>query len=391
MNTQFLVSGMFRSGTTMLARMLHANPNIVCASDPFAPIFKSYRNMVATDLNGSCDPDAPLHDYYLDRVQNALFQEIQKRGFAQPVATDEVVALRERIKHHCPPYSPLIVPHLAELGGVTYAELFDSALDMIRKVYGKQGAQAVGFKEVWIDEFTPLFRKLNPGNKIIHLIRDPRSVVASNFASGSTYPLIFLIRQWRKIVTLAWHNADHSADVKLVRFEYLLSDPETVAKDLCEFLEVDFHENMTDPSSYTDGAGQPWHQNTSYRKDDKPDGERRFNSSALDKWKQVLSDDVVALIDLFCSWEMALLGYEAVSDIKEARRSPEMLDYEDDPTTCAEWIKPYATYNYIKDILAELQRLALIESQQVLSEQSKRLLTLEPGMFEVLGRQRSGV
>ena len=158
MNSQFLVSGMFRSGTTMLARMLHSNPAIVCASDPFAPIFKSYRNAVSADLLGACDANAPLHDYYLDRTQNALFQEAQKRGFAQPVAAGEVVALREQIKHHCPPYSPLIVPHLDELDGTTYAELFASALDIIRKVYDKQGAQVVGFKEVWVDEFTPHFR-----------------------------------------------------------------------------------------------------------------------------------------------------------------------------------------------------------------------------------------
>lgn len=381
---------MFRSGTTMLARMLHSNPAITCASDPFAPIFKSYRNAVCVDLLGTCDADAPLHDYYLDRMQNVLFQEAQKRSFAQPVVADEVIALRERIKHHCPPYSPLIVPHLGELDGATYAELFASAVDIIRKAYGKQGAQVVGFKEVWVDEFTPHFRKLNFGNKIIHLARDPRSVVASNFASGSTYPLMFLIRQWRKIVTLAWHNADHSADVKLVRFEDLLSDPERVARELCAFLGVAFHENMTDPTSYSDGAGQPWRQNTSYCKNAERDGERRFNRTALEKWKQVLSDEVLALIDLFCSWEMALLGYQPVSDIEAVRRRLDIFDYEDDPSSCAEWIKPYVTYNNIKEILAELQRHALIESQQELSEQSKRLLTLEPGMFEVLGRRRSG-
>ena len=376
---------MFRSGTTLLARMLHANPKIVCASDPFAPIFKSYRNAVATDLSGSCDPDAPLHDYYLDHVQNELYQELQKRDFGQPVAATEVVALRERIKNHCPAYSPLIIPYLSELDGVTYAELLASAMDIIRKVYGKGEAQKFGFKEVWVDEFTPHFRKLNPGNKIIHLIRDPRSVVSSNFASGSTYPLMFLIRQWRKLVTLAWHNTDSSAYVRLVRFEDLLSNAEVVARELCEFLEADFHENMIDPSKYTDGAGLPWQQNTSYRKN----GERKFNRTALDKWKQVLSDEVLELTEQFCSKEMALLGYEPVSNIKGFNSCLDILHYEDVQTTYAQWIKPYATYNNTKEILAEMQRLILIGSQHDLPEKSKRLLTLEPYMFEVLARQHS--
>ena len=47
---KYFISGMFRSGTTMIARMLHANPNIVCASDPFAPIFKSFRNNVCNEM-----------------------------------------------------------------------------------------------------------------------------------------------------------------------------------------------------------------------------------------------------------------------------------------------------------------------------------------------------
>ena len=162
-----------------------------------------------------------------------------------------------------------------------------------------------------------------------------------------------------------WYNADHSADVKLVRFEDLLSDPETVARQLCEFLKVNFHENMTDPSSYTDGAGQPWRQNTSYRKNAERDGERRFNRTALDKWKQVLTDEVLTLIDLFCSREMALLGYQPASDIEVISRRLDILDYEDDLTTCAEWIKPYATYNNIKEIPAELCA-RLTESQREL-------------------------
>ena len=64
MNGNFLVSGMFRSGTTMFARMLHANPNIVCASDPFAPLFKSYRNTIAQDMIQDFDIQSPLNDYY---------------------------------------------------------------------------------------------------------------------------------------------------------------------------------------------------------------------------------------------------------------------------------------------------------------------------------------
>jgi hypothetical protein len=388
-NSQFLISGMFRSGTTMLARMLHANPNIVCASDPFAPIFKSFRNSVSEDLLDTFDPNAPLHDYYLDRKQNALFQEMQERDFSQKILPREVVALQGQIKKHCLPYSPLIVPYLNELDGASYEQLFESAIKIILKVYGNEKEQTIGFKEVWVNEFTPHFQKLKAGNRIIHLIRDPRSVVASNFASGSTYPLLFLVRQWRKIATLAWNYAQGSSDVKLIRFEDLLSKPEAVARELCEFLSVDFHKNMTEPSSYIDGAGKSWRQNTSFRMNSERDGERAFNCTALDKWKQVLKDEVLALIDLFCSKEMALLGYEPVSNLAEVGLRFDILYYEDDLSNFAGWIKPYASYNNYKELSAELLRLELIESQRQLSEQFKRMLVLEPSMYEVFCQQTS--
>ena len=40
----FFITGMFRSGTTLVSRMFHSHPEIACASDPFAPVFKMFRN-----------------------------------------------------------------------------------------------------------------------------------------------------------------------------------------------------------------------------------------------------------------------------------------------------------------------------------------------------------
>lgn len=381
----FLVTGMFRSGTTMIARMLHSNPNIICASDPFSPIFKSFRNTIFSELVDSFDRDAPLHDYYLNHKYNDLYQELQSRDFSQPIQKEEVIALRQKLKIHCLPYPPLILPYLNKLNGATYSELFESAVEIISKAYGKKDAKAIGFKEVWVDEFSPHFRNLNSGNKIIHIIRDPRSVVASNFASGTTYPLMFLIRQWRKIATLALHNSQSTEDAKLIFFEDLLSNPEIKARELCAFLGVDFHENMHNPSSFTDGEGLPWFQNTSYNNFEKK--KREFNLTAMDKWKLILSDNDLALIELLCSKEMSMLRYETINDINEIKKRHDILEYEDDLSNCAQWIKPYSKYNYAKEVKSELKRLEMIDLQQELSEQSMRMLTLEPSMYKALGGQ----
>ena len=144
---------------------------------------------------------------------------------------------------------------------------------------------------------------------------------------------------------------------------------------------------MVDPTKYTDGVGQPWRQNTSYSKNKTNKGERKFNRAAIGKWKEVLSNEVLSLIDLFCCSEMLLHGYTPVTDLIEVKQSPNILDYEDEFSTLAEWIKPYASrYNNSKDIAAELQRIEIIKSQNLLSDKSKRLLVLEPSMYDILRR-----
>ena len=45
-NNKVFISGMFRSGTTLVARMLASHSEVVCASDPFLPLYKHIRNKV---------------------------------------------------------------------------------------------------------------------------------------------------------------------------------------------------------------------------------------------------------------------------------------------------------------------------------------------------------
>ena len=69
--------------------------------------------------------------------------------------------------------------------------------------------------------------------------------------------------------------------------------------------------------------------------------ERDFDCTALDKGGKSYKDEVLALIDLFCSKEMTFLDYEPLSNLAEVGLSFDILYYEDDPSNCAGWIKPY--------------------------------------------------
>ena len=305
---------MFRSGSTLLCKMLSAHPRVTLATDPYYPFFKQVCAHHAHELGQTYDPDGPLPDYYFDPLLQPLFRAIQKDALAAPVDPAELPGMRDRIDRWGRPYAPRLMDHLDTVGGATFQEVFASMVALVADQYGGEGDAWTGFKDVWSDEFIAAMARGFPDAKFIEIVRDPRAVCASRNDRPPYYPWLFLCRQWRKLVALAWEYQQprHGlADrVLLLRYEDLVADPEGHAHRLCDFLEIDFASEMLDPAGFTDGSGQAWSQNTRYG-----DGARSFDATPLSRWRKVLSEDQVALIDVLCAPEMALHGYQPDSRV----------------------------------------------------------------------------
>ncbi|MCS6243450.1 MAG: sulfotransferase [Opitutus sp.] len=388
--TPFLVTGMFRSGTTLAARMLHANRHVICASDPYAPIFKLFRNHFGRRLRPDFDPESPLHDYYFDAFQHSLFQALQASDFEVPVDAALIADAVARVRRHSTEYSPLIHPLLPELTGRTFAELLRAGLGILEKAYPKSGARALGFKEVWVGEFTPQFLTLAPGSRVVHIVRDPRAVVASNYVSGARYPLLFLIRQWRKQATLAWLYAQRYPErVLVLKFEDMVSESRATAEKLCRFLGVEFDPAMIDPSCLKDGANQPWTQNTSYTTLPEAAPSPRtegFNRSAVEKWRSALPESYLRVIDRLTCFEMKSFGYEPLCPSGPAASLDMDLLLENDPTQLSDWIKPYSQYDYFREMLEENARHQIMGTGRRLAAKAEARLALDSEAYAHLTR-----
>lgn len=367
MMTPLLVTGMFRSGTTLLGRMLQAHPRIAFTCDIYLPFFHSFRMKLAAKHGITTDHRFapvdryfyPTQEYYFSSEEAGLFRAILKDNFDHRVPEGELAVLRDMIHRYGIDYSPRVAEAVGtELRGDTYEELFRCMVALVARSYPKESPSLVGFKDVWPDEFVPAGLRTFPELKVIQILRDPRAVCASKRASRTRpYPWLFLVRRWRKHALLFWLYSDYPNSVLRLRYEELVAQPEATARRVCAFLGVEFHVAMVTPSEFLDGFGRRWIQNSTYSQR----GES-FTTTSTDRWVSVLSEAERFLIETTCRCEMQMTGYGVPSLDLERFRSlvedPPVVPYEE----LSPWVQSYPycmKAETVPEMKRELARLEL--------------------------------
>ena len=191
-----------------------------------------------------------------------------------------------------------------------YREVLDSLLVLVNEAYGNSQTKVVGFKEVWTNEFIPALARTYPDARFLTVCRDPRAVCASKNIREDRYPWTFMSTQWRKLAALDYmfqHDPLLKDRIYSIRYEDYITEPEKTTRKICKFLEIDWHPDIADHTRYKDGNGNPWVQNTAYG-----NGSAGFDTAALERWRNTLSQREIELIEMMCGSEMELRGYECV-------------------------------------------------------------------------------
>lgn len=355
------VSGMFRSGTTFIARVLNKHKDIAFASDPFFAIFKDFRNTLAENVEFNRNTDAPLEDYYFHKNQNAFFHELQGKNLSEVLIPD-LDHLKEFTFNSARPYSPLLAEKFCEIKAVNYDEFIQEAALLLNQTYGP--ATNIGFKEVWANEFTPHVLRSFPGKaKVIHIVRDPRAITVSNFYSEGRYPLLFLGRQWRKIAGLSVYYSEHSKNSIIIKYEDLISNPEIVLKRVCHFLGVAYDPNLLNTEDIKDGGNQKWTQNSTFQ--EKQSG---FNQNSINRWREKISINDQKAIEFLCLPEMKFLGYTPDYINSENWNSFSAENLIDQKEKLASWIKDFSEFNYKEELTLEKKRLNYLAREPSITE-----------------------
>lgn len=305
MNKQFFITGLSRSGTTLLEKVLHNHPRLHVSAQPFPFLYRRAKQSFFNAIGYR-------QTYY---VLNDLFKE-QKYRPSDLTAfllnfrfnKQEILKVFNEMKGYSGQLTKTFdLTHLFDsYQDGTFAETFSFLLDQIPK---KKSQVIGGAKEINCEEFIGYF--LHLGFKCIVIIRDPRDVITSlNIGKGTNYggqhrPTLFHLRNWRKSVDLSLLFKD-DPNFLVVKYENLVANPLAELNTIAAFLSTDpFPEDIV-ARDILDQEGNIWRNNSSIEHDN---GMPVFNKHSVGHYRKYLDPDMIRYIEVTGFPEMKYLGY----------------------------------------------------------------------------------
>jgi hypothetical protein len=296
-----IIVGCPRSGTTLLSALLHAHPNIAMPPETrfLLPAYENRkkfgnleiaanRRRLAEQITG---PGSKFNDLRLDR--EAVIQAIVD---APPTLGSAFARVWQEYAH-------------------------------------ARGAHRWGEKRpaYWREMDTVL--RLFPTAQIIHLVRDPRSCVAS----------LQQVHWWKRRVPYSaafWRVVDAEMDkvgrrlprdsYYQIRYEDLTADVAGSLQRLCRFLEEDFSPAML---CHTEAARdivpdrKIWHDRVS----------QPVDRTRADVWRATLTAHEIGLIEMTCRRKMTIRGYRP-SQLGHRPPTKDVFEFFEETTRIRAWL-----------------------------------------------------
>jgi len=274
-----LVVGCGRSGTTMLSDLLCQHPEIY-----ISPETKLLQTTWSQRRLLRLAPRA--------RRNRAILECLLKSEYprSSPIFPQHRDRLRQQIAA-CDDYARLLFDIVGELSD--------------RPILGE--------KSPWHTFFVDSLVARCPNLKVLAICRDAPAVVASHRDRAGfrrVGNLLQCVARWnlfnRELLRLRSQLSD--TQFRLVRYEDVLAHPEAELSGIAEWLGVAIDERML----------RPTHQDSSLRGKNSADG--GFDTDALSRWREHLSDGEVRLIRGLTSDTAYQLGYKATDGASSRAR-----------------------------------------------------------------------
>jgi hypothetical protein len=375
MLNHLLVTGCYRSGTTLLEKLLHNHPSIAVASQP-CPILYQRTKAAFLDqrgvqqryplghLRGDQAERLSLFERFLDTYQldtgaiSDLFDDLE--SYTKGLWTPEILHLRGRIQPG------------------TFLEVLRQFDTHIVELFGNTHTRLAGGKEVLVEEYVPYL--LRRGHRVVLSLRDPRDMICSlNFGdrdnlTGQNRPVLFSLRAWRKSVAVALAYEDHPSFCWL-RYEDLVRRPISELNRLTPSLGVDPYSNDLLKTGLLDQRGKIWMGNSSFS------DQHGVTSTSVGRYEKGLPDEVRECIESCCRPEMVVLGY---LDRDSTPPGDEAIRTYRDPFTRVHSSFPADYSSDPRRVAEEIERLKMLESSEKPSQTEIVRQFIFSGAFEKL-------
>lgn len=296
MNDPVFVSGLRKSGTSMVKNLLDGHPELFVYPPNEVHFFRySEHDAAIKDKQGRESDPAAL----LDRLANIQFvQRMNDDSSSDYRPQIDLEQFNNSVSGRTPSSFPEVYEALFE-SMANASSHFDCDLD----------EQRPASKTVLDTEFFPELREWFPDLKFLYVLRNPYGHFASarnsmRLQSGSSEgsdmgllsdPYPFIGSELRRM-ELSYHLARkferlYPDQFSIVLYDDILEAPEETLRDVASFLEIDYHEKMTNPTV----CGEPWGGNSWYA-----EAFEGIDPSPLDHWMDDISAGEIRVInDLF--------------------------------------------------------------------------------------------
>ena len=284
------IAGQAKSGTTLLAALLDGHPELLVLPQEtayFPTVLKKYRDAGRraqfdyltkesfSRVLFAGEPKWREHEYK-DFPQQKFHETFERIAFDPANAERDLLVLMTE----------------------AYAETIGVPLDRVKRWIEKTPAN-----RNHVDEILSRF----PHAKLLVTLRDPRAILATQIALEKTrktkrFSVYYVIAHWRVAAKLARRVRAGDVSGLFVQFEQLLSEPATVMKDVCDYLDINFDpEVVLKPTK----IGEPWAGNSAAQV-----AFSKVSAEPASRWQQELSEDEIGWVEWHCRDLMSEFGYE---------------------------------------------------------------------------------
>jgi len=287
-NAFIFVSGASRSGTTMLSRVLGNAETVLALNE-----LHFFGGLVPVE-----ECSTPIARERASRIVAMTLARVARDIWVREPTDQEWMSARR------------IVAELAD-DEVTGDELFARTMaEVLRDSPAVRVCEQTPRNIYYARHLLEVY----PNAKVVHVLRDPRAVLASQKdrykmrkLGGDNVPVSEIIRLWLNYHPFSmmklWRAATQEALLlrdhdrfQIVRYEDLIGDPQATLQTLCTALDLDFKDEMMDVPHW--GSSTVAHS-----------ASVGLSSASIDKWQSVLNAAEIAYCEARSKPERESFGY----------------------------------------------------------------------------------